>query len=180
MLRSAVLSTLACVAFAAAQAAGPEALPIIRKAPQLTFKLPGGGQKTLAQYAGKVIALEFIETTCPHCQAASHVMTKLQQELGARGFQAIDLAINTTADTDISSFKLTQQTDFLVGFIDPYQMMAFMGISPGTRFVVPQLVLIDRTGNIRLSTPPTYEEEVTKEDNLRPKVITLLAKKNLP
>ena len=32
--------------------------------------------------------------TCPHCQAASKLMTKLQEEYGPRGFQAIDVAIN--------------------------------------------------------------------------------------
>ena len=178
MSRSFILLGVLCTAIAGA--AGPEPLPVLRKAPALALKVPGGPQKTLSQYAGKVIALEFIETTCPHCQAASHVMTKLQRELGPRGFQAIDLAINTTDEAVLSAFKLTQQTDFLVGYIDPYQMMAFMAISPGTRFVVPQLVLIDRAGNIRFSTTPTYEEEVTTEANLRAKVITLLSRKNLP
>ena len=46
----------------------------LRKAPELAFNIPGQGPKLLSQYRGKVVALEFIFTTCPHCQAASKVM----------------------------------------------------------------------------------------------------------
>ncbi len=55
----------------------------LRKAPEFAFTVPGQGQKLLSQYRGKVVALEIIYTTCPHCQAASKIMTKFQQEYGA-------------------------------------------------------------------------------------------------
>ena len=142
----------------------------------MTFHL-SGAEKSLSDFQGKVIALEFIETTCPHCQAASHIMTKLQKELGSRGFQAIDLAINTKSDADINNFMQTQQTDFLVGWIGLNEMGAFLQLTQGVRFVVPQLVLIDRKGDIRFETPPLGSETALVEDILRKRVVGLLNEK---
>jgi thiol-disulfide isomerase/thioredoxin len=159
-----------------AVAAAQEALPVMRKAPPLAFHLPSG-EKSLSDFQGKVIALEFIQTTCPHCQAASHIMTKLQKELGPRGFQAIDLAINTKSDADINNFMQTQQTDFLVGWIGLNEMGAFLQLTQGVRFVVPQLVLIDRKGDIRFETPPLGSETALVEDILRKRVVGLLNEK---
>src|SRR5579875_1333272 len=128
-----------------------------RKAPELAFHLPGQGEQLLSQYRGKVVALEFILTTCPHCQAASRVMTKFQQQYGPRGFQALDLAINALDDgrTPQQAALLTEsfannfQVGFPVGYIGRDPMMSFMGFSVMDRMVVPQLVLIDRKGVIR-------------------------------
>src|SRR5579875_3934583 len=134
---------------------------MVRKAPELAFTIPGQGQRLLSQYRGKVVALEFILTTCPHCQAASKEMTKVQQEYGARGFQAIDLAINAKDEgrTDAQANEVVQdfarnfQVGFPVGWIPRDQMMNFMGFSMADRMVVPQLVLIDRKGYIHYQTP---------------------------
>ena len=139
----------------------------VRKAPELAFNIPGQGQRLLSQYRGKVVALEFILTTCPHCQAASRVMTQFQQEYGPRGFQALDLAINALdenrteaqADQIVQAFSQNFQVGFPVGFIPRDQMMAFMGFSLAERMVVPQLVLIDRKGNIHYQTPASDSNE---------------------
>src|SRR5580700_2974247 len=109
----------------------------LRKAPELAFTLPGEGEKLLSQYRGKVVALEFILTTCPHCQAASKDLTRYQQELGARGFQVIDLAINalddmrTPAEAEqmVNGFVRNFQVGFPVGYLPRPQMMSFLGVS---------------------------------------------------
>jgi len=139
----------------------------IRKAPELAFTIPGQGQKLLSQYRGKVIALEFILTTCPHCQAASRVMTGFQQEYGPLGFQALDIAINALDEgrTDAQAAQIVQafsqqfQVGFPVGFIPRDQMMSFMGFSLAERMVVPQFVLIDRKGYIHYQTPASDSNE---------------------
>ncbi len=156
-----------------------------RKAPELAFTIPGEGEKLLSQYRGKVVALEFIMTTCPHCQAASHEMTKYQEEFGKRGLQVIDLAINaldgtggvSEANEMATRFKTTFQVGFPVGYVPRVQMMNFMGFTPADRMVVPQLVLIDRKGVIHYQTPaisgPQWES-VMKEPYLREHLEELL------
>jgi thiol-disulfide isomerase/thioredoxin len=162
----------------------------LRKAPELAFNIPGEGQKLLSQYRGKVVGLEFILTTCPHCQAASHVMTKFQQEYGPRGFQALDVAINgldenrtpEQADTLVRAFQQNFQVGFPVGWIPRDQMMAFMGFSMADRMVVPQLVLIDRKGYIHYQTPAGDNAEWTtlmNDDAIRQHIEELLALGNV-
>lgn len=152
----------------------------VRKAPELAFSIPGQGQKLLSEYRGKVVALEFIYTTCPHCQAASRAMSKLQIEYGSRGLQVIDVAVNPNADLLVENFAKDFQTTFPVGWTSADQMTTFMGFSPG-RFVVPQLALIDRQGNIHYQTPAIEDgnwDKLMKEDAIRTHIEELLAQGN--
>jgi len=174
-----LLSALSSVSVVTSQAAEP------RKAPELAFTIPGEGEKLLSQYRGKVVALEFILTTCPHCQAASHDLTKYQAELGKRGLQVIDLAINALdnmhkpaeADQMVMDFVRNYQVGFPVGYLPRPQMMSFLGVSPAERMVVPQLVLIDRKGFIHYQTAATSGpdwDSVAKEPAVRQHIEELL------
>src|SRR5690242_3455876 len=142
----------------------------IRKAPELAFNVPGQGQKLLSSYRGKVVALEFIFTTCPHCQAASKVMSKFQQEYGSRGLQVLDVAINQNADLLVENFAKDYQVNFPVGWTNSSEMLSFMGFGVAARYVVPQLVLIDRKGFIHYQTTATESDtwdKLMKEDAIR-------------
>ena len=156
-------------------------LPPLRKAPELSFKLPGGEKKQLSQYRGKVVALEFILTTCPHCQAAAKVMSTLQRELGPKGFQALDVAVNTTDEAVIKQFVASQQVFFPVGWIDAgspmnniMALMNFMGMTAQDRPQVPQQVLIDREGMIRYQTPPQGDFTALEDSVLRGRLLEIL------
>lgn len=149
----------------------------LRKAPELSFTIPGKGPQLLSQYRGKVVALSFIFTTCPHCQAESKVLTKFQQEFGARGLQVLDVAVNPNADLLVENFSKDYQVGFPVGWIPQDQMVAFMGFS-SARFVVPQLVLIDRKGMIHYQTPALEDEnwdKLMKEDAIHQHIEELLS-----
>lgn len=146
--------------------------PALRQSPELAFTLPGQGQKLLSQYRGKVVALEFILTTCPHCQAASKVMTAMQERYGNQGFQALDVAIDPNADLLVENFSKEHQVGFPVGWASIDQMMAYMEFTQ--RPVVPQLVLIDRKGNICYQTPRLGDPESMKEEVISRQIEELL------
>src|SRR5581483_3596680 len=93
----------------------------------------------------------------PHCQAATKVMNRLQQEYGPRGLQVIDVAVNQNADLLVENFAKDFQTNFPVGWTPSSEMLSFMGFSMAARYVVPQLVLIDRNGYIHYQTPATED-----------------------
>jgi hypothetical protein len=174
---AAVAAALASTYLLAADSAAP------RKAPELAFTVPGQGERLLSQYRGKVVALEFILTTCPHCQAASRMMSKVQMDYGSRGFQAVDVAIdgldnNRTPEQAadlVGNFAKQFQVGFPVGYTSRDQMLSFVGFSLAERFVVPQLVLIDRKGLIHYQTPPLGDENSTKEEVVRQRVEELLS-----
>jgi len=170
ILAAAAASLVVGISLFAAEPEGP------RKAPELTFTLPGKGPQQLSQYRGKVVALEFIFTTCPHCQAASKVMTKFQEEFGARGLQVIDVAVNANADLLVENFVKEFKVGFPVGWVSAEQMNAFMGFGTA-RFVVPQLALIDRKGMIHYQTPATEDEnwdKLMKDEAIRAHIEELL------
>jgi peroxiredoxin len=183
LLLRALFATTFATALVADLAAGAP-LPVVRPAPELTFHLPGGQQKELSDYRGKVVALEFILTTCSHCQAASHVLSKLSDEFGPKGFQAVDIAINTSDEATVKQFIVTQKTTFPVGWIDfgsiagnVRAMMHYMDMLPNDRPSMPQQMLIDRAGNVRYQTPPPSDTDAVSEPLLRVRVIELLGGK---
>src|SRR2546430_15524409 len=149
----------------------------LRKAPELSFTLPGKGPQLLSQYRGKVVALSLIFTNCPHCQAESKVLTKFQQEFAARGLQVLAIAVNPNADLLVENFSKDYQVGFPVGWISQDQMVAFMGFG-SARFVVPQLVLIDRKGMIHYQTPANEDEnwdKLMKEEAIHQHIDELLS-----
>lgn len=148
----------------------------LRPAPKLIYNIPGKPPQDLSQYRGKVVALEFIFTTCPHCKAASHVMSKLQSEYASKGLQVLDIAVNPNADLLVDIFAKEQQTTFPVGWVSQADMTSFMGFTDG-RFVVPQLVLMDRKGIIHYQTPALESDDWDKlmnEDAIRKHIEELL------
>src|SRR5664279_4554364 len=78
--------------------------PVPRKAPEVTIRLNGGEQLLLSSLRGKIVALEFLLTTCPHCQRCSGILQKMYEEFGPKGFQPIGAAINDNAQTLIPEF----------------------------------------------------------------------------
>ena len=169
-----------------AQAPQSSVTPVERKAPELAFTLPGESDKLLSQYRGKVIALEFILTTCPHCQASARVLSGLEQKYGNEGFQAIDVAINgldenrtpEQAGQLVNAFARTYGANFPVGFMPRDNMNAFMNFSIMDRTVVPQVVLIDRKGVIRYQTTPSGESDLRRPEVLEQKVQELMTQKD--
>ena len=137
-----------------------------RKAPELEINLPGGNNLLLSKFRGKVVALEIIQTTCPHCQAASKFMSELQNKYGSKGLQVIAAAINPNADLLVENFIKDYKVTFPVGWLNPGQAQTFMQFS-SAYFVVPQLALVDRTGSVRFQTPakedPQWDELMNHE-----------------
>lgn len=125
---------------------------MLRPSPEFKIRFIDGSQVNLSSFRGKVVALLFVHTTCPHCQETSRVFTRLSAEYGARGFQAVDVAFNTMANLYVRDFIKDNGISYPVGFDTPENVMAYLGYSIMDRYVVPQIVWIDRKGNIRAQT----------------------------
>src|SRR5271170_8063849 len=130
-----------------------EAPPVIRKSPEFVIKFVDGHQMLLSSLKGKVVALLMVHTTCPHCQHTSQVFTQLYNEYGPRGFQPIDAAYNAMANMYVPDFVKSFNIGYPVGFSSPEEVMAYLDYSVMARYTVPQIVWIDRKGNIRSQTP---------------------------
>jgi peroxiredoxin len=151
------------------------AAEVPRQSPEFAFTVPGGKQELLSKYKGKIVVMEFLFTTCPHCQQSAAALSKLQNEYGAKGLQVLGVAINT--DHDVPGFKRMYATGFPVGFATRDQAFSYLQQSiMSANFYVPQVVFIDRKGVIRAQyggTDPFLGAQ--QESNMRGMIERLLA-----
>ena len=120
-----------------------------RPAPEFVIRLADDSQILLSQMRGKVVAMEFLLTTCPHCKVASKVLTKLQNEWGSRGLQCVGVAIDTMPKLLLPGFVAETGVSYPVGYSEYNTAVAFMEHPSILRLLVPQVLIIDRKGIIR-------------------------------
>jgi peroxiredoxin len=99
----------------------------------------------LADYRGKVVILEFMQTTCPHCAAFAEVLEGVQQKYGDR--VAIISVVNPPDDQPkvrpfIAAHKITYPVVFDCG------QVAYSYLRTPS-FDIPHVFLIDANGGIR-------------------------------
>jgi peroxiredoxin len=151
------------------------AAPVPRPTKEFTITLPSGKQTLLSSYRGKVVLAAFMFTTCPHCQALSKIITKLQTELGPKGFQAVGVAFNDEVNTPNAAangqvtggFISQYQVGFPMGFAPRPSVLSYLGISDIESWVVPQVAIIDRKGVIRAQSASRGTAELQTETYLR-------------
>jgi len=145
------------------------------KTPEFQIDMPNGKNVLLSSYKGKVICLEFLFTTCPHCHHAAQTYTKLYKEMGDQGFQPVGVAINEMAGMLVNDFIRDFKVGYPVGFSTMPTAIHYLGIDPAKRWVVPQVVVIDRKGVIRYQTPWNGDEKVQDENFMRNLIKGLVA-----
>lgn len=150
------------------------ALPVLRHSPDLVIRLPNGKQMLLSSVQGKVVALMFIHTTCPICQEASQVFTKLYSEYGASGFLPVDVAFNSMADVYVPEFVRLFDVRYPVGSASLEEVAEYLNIPAGQRFTIPQIVWIDANGDIRAQEPLREDVMLLTESSWRSMIETLL------
>jgi thiol-disulfide isomerase/thioredoxin len=147
--------------------------PVPRPAPNLDFVDANGKHMMLSSYRGRVVVIQFLLTTCSHCQAFSMVLSRMQAELGPRGFQALGVAWNAMEDPKVPAGQIVRDyaskyaTDFPVGYDAHDPILAFLGDSVLDRLGFPQVVVVDKKGVIRAQSDFMGPSELQDEAYLR-------------
>ena len=147
--------------------AGP---PVPRPANEFRIVSPSGKPVKLSDYRGKVVLLQFLYTTCSHCQATARMLSKLQEEFGPRGLQVLGVAFNQDAQERpamVDEFMKSNSLAFPVGSASPDTVLGYLGASVMERFVVPQIMVIDRHGVVRAQSELLGSAELQDESYLR-------------
>jgi peroxiredoxin len=138
-----------------------------RSSPELSIDEPGGTTTMLSSFKGKVVVLEFLFVRSQHCLRVAQVLNQLQHELGPRGLQAVGIAFdapNAAASGGgyLSAMVETLQLTYPVGYSQRAGVDSFLGRSGNEMLSIPQIVIIDRAGMIRVAnggqTDPTLED----------------------
>ena len=135
-MRTILITALSIASLAAAD--GP------RRAPGFALADTKGQWHDLYDYRGKIVLLEFMQTTCPHCAAFTEVLKKVQQKYGNK------VAILAVANPPDSGNAIAQ---FVAGHQITYPIVFDMGqvaysyvLKPNVD--LPQVYLIDANGMI--------------------------------
>ncbi len=143
---------------------------VLRPAPDYSVKLITGKQIPLSTYRGKVVALIFVSTDCPHCQDTCSYMEKVQRQYGPRGLQTLAVAFNPMAIMLVQEFINKTGATFPVGYEERDPVFAFLQRSTTLQTYVPILVLIDRNGMIRgqhLGDDPIFTVDPATKESLQ-------------
>lgn len=150
-----------------------------RPAAEIEFAPVTGGSGTmrLSQFRGKVVALEFLLTTCPGCKHSAQILARLQREYGPRGFQVIGLAVDPGAAARIPLFAAETGALFPIAVYSDASARNFLQTPMMLRVSYPQLAFIDRKGNLRehFRGEDPRMSPATEEANIRKVVEALLA-----
>jgi len=152
--------------------------PVPRKAPEVTITMNSGEQLLLSSMRGKVVALEFLLTTCPHCQKCSSILEMMYQEFGPKGFQPLGAAINDNARALIPEFIYKQGLKYPVGVTPREMAYEFLGYNQNDPsagpMLMPQLVFIDRKGIVQVQYAGDADFFKNEEFNMRTQVEALM------
>jgi|HubBroStandDraft_2_1064218.scaffolds.fasta_scaffold29372_2 thiol-disulfide isomerase/thioredoxin len=154
------------------------AQPVVRPAPDLTVTEPTGAKTTIAGLKGKVVVLDFIFTTCPHCQAEGQMLARLYKEMQPKGLQVVSVAVNDNAAVLVPQYVQQFAVPYPVGYAPRETLLKYMGFSEMDLWVVPQVVVIDRKGMIRAQSPVKGDPNLQSEVYMREMLTKLLAEKS--
>lgn len=121
-----------------------------RRAPG--FALPDPEYKRfydLQDYRGKVVLIEIMSTTCPHCMVLSTTLEQVKQKYGDN---VMVLSVVLPPDNQATIAKYVAKNKITVPVVcDQGQMtISYFNAKPGQAHVdVPHLFVIDKSGTIR-------------------------------
>ncbi len=140
---------LGCAALIAASAAGFVVSrkltgTVARRAQQFSFRLVAdGSQRTLADYRGRVVLLNFWATWCPHCVKEMPDLESIAKRYAGEGVSVVTVSDEEPAKLRPAAGS-ARVSAFISGDIEPVGALEQLACQAR-----PTTVVIDRDGHIR-------------------------------
>ncbi len=139
------------------------------KAPDFTLKTVDGKDFTLADYAGKVILLNFWGTWCPPCRREIPDFIKLYDRYQDDGLEIVGITLSSGTAADIAKFSQQWNMNYhILTDINGSESQEVTALySRATNYPIngiPTTFLIDRDGYIRKSYVGPRTEEIFYND----------------
>lgn len=166
-MRNLAMRVLAATSFVALAVSAFATPPVPRKSPEFTVTDPSGKQVLVSSLRGKIVVMPFMFTTCPHCQREAQMLTTLQKEFAGRGVVMLGAVFNDANAAMATQFVKEFNIGFPVGFASRDQVISYLGLSVLDRWVVPQIAILDKKGNIVAQSAATGTPELQDEVYLR-------------
>jgi thiol-disulfide isomerase/thioredoxin len=103
----------------------------------------------LQDYRGKVLLIDIMSTTCPHCLLLSTTLEKVKEKYGDR-VEILSVVLPPDNQSTVAKFKAVNKITVPIVCDQGQMTISYMNARPGMGHIdVPHLFLIDRNGMIR-------------------------------
>ena len=120
-----------------------------RRAPGFSLPDLKAQQHDLQDYRGKVVIIDIIQTTCPHCQRLADILEKVHAKYGEK-VAVLTFAIPQDTMATVTKFVEEHKVSTPVLFDCGQASASYLKVTPqNPRVNVPHLFLIDGQGTIR-------------------------------
>jgi peroxiredoxin len=127
-------------------------------------------------YRGKILILDIIQTTCPHCALFSEILEKVQTKYGDK-VAVLSIVIPPDTQTTVARFVAEHKTTWPVLFDCGQVSVSYLKVTPAKPSInVPHVFLIDGHGMIRNDYGYEFDtKNIFESDGLNGEIDRLLA-----
>jgi peroxiredoxin len=115
----------------------------------VTIQTPDRKNINIKKYRGKVVMVVLFLTNCDDCLKMVTFASKLESELGAKGFQVVGAAVDDNAPYLVTPYIQRYRPSFPVGFLKKDDLIKILDLAPNVRPVTPLIMFIDHVGTVR-------------------------------
>ena len=130
-----------------------------RYRPDFTLATIDGGSRSVAEWDGQVLLIDFWASWCIPCRREMPTFNALRAAYGHRGFEVVGLAADTLEK--VREFVAEVPVDFPIVYGDMFDVMDISAEYGNTFGGLPYSAFVDRNGIIRYTQKPgevTFEE----------------------
>jgi thiol-disulfide isomerase/thioredoxin len=129
-----------------------------RRAPGFALPSPDYSRYyDLQDFRGKVALIDFMSTTCPHCQVLSTTLENVKAKYGDK-VAILSVVMPPDTDATVAKYKSVNKITTPIVCDMGQVIIAYLNARPGTLHVdLPHLFVVDRQGMIRNDF--AYEEK---------------------
>jgi peroxiredoxin len=139
---------------------------VTRRAPGFSLPDTKGTQHDLADYRGKVVLLDVIQSTCPKCLQLTKILDQMKVKYGDK-IQLLSVVTMPDNLSTVTKYLAANNVSYPVLFDCGQMIASYLHITPSNPTVhFPHLFVIDRNGMIR--------REIGESDVNQPNVVAAI------